>query len=59
MSTSAHVAVAIAMTRQPPATPATPAVLSSRAAATPAHAVPWLPVGLPSGVSVDAFQDCG
>ncbi len=25
----------------------------------PAQAVPWFPVGLPSGVSVEAFHDCG
>jgi hypothetical protein len=59
MSTSAHVAVAIAITRAPPATPARPCVLSSRAAAMPAQAVPWFPVGLPSGTSDDAFQDSG
>ena len=33
--------------------------LSMRAATIPAQAVPWLPVGPPSGISVEAFQDCG
>ena len=59
MSTSAHVAVAIAITRAPPAIPAKPCALSRRAAAMPAQAVPCFSVGLPSGVSVDAFQDSG
>ena len=59
MSTSAHVAVAIAMTWQPPATPATPWPLSSRARDDAGAGRAVVAGRAAVGRVVEAFHDCG